>query len=179
MPKYINEIDMKFIDWTRTYYDTNSPFNMNKLLDDITEQTIGNSFEGEDLVVKKYILDTCASLKAKFERKEVNYETFIDLIRLGEFLFSSNHQHFSVAHALGAKRNQEYLKMANNRSPTRTKENSEATQERILKEYKKLSHMHERNKATKIATKLNLDQTTVRKYLRVLKSSQQTKYSGI
>ena len=103
--KYVESVNKKTIQWSRKLCSGAEFFNANKrgpnlvdLLKDTMEQNLSNGFEGEDPEVKQEIDKLCKSLIVKYEADDTkNLLFFTELIGLGEYLFSSNHQHFDIA----------------------------------------------------------------------------------
>jgi hypothetical protein len=180
--KYVESVNKKTIDWW-TLIDNEIGFFSNNqrrptlvdLLENTMEQNQSRGFKGEDLEVKKRIDNLCRSLITKYEAGDSDSLVFYrELIGLGEYLFSSNHQHFDVAQKLGIASNEATKKKSENQSVSTNTDRGKTTRESIIELYMKLKQTNdEREIASIIANRINKSADYVRRIIKNLKKSNQ------
>tara|TARA_R110002167_G_scaffold320015_1_gene525886 strand:- start:341 stop:892 length:552 start_codon:yes stop_codon:yes gene_type:complete len=179
--KYIDSVDVKTIEWGRLIGNEINFFShhyrfptIEDLLKDIVKQNNSKGFDGEDLQIKQKINELCESLISKCGKNETNsLEFFTQLIGLGEYLFSSNHQHFVVAQRLGIEKNNTKKKVSVNHNSTSNRSKGETNYQGVVDEYNRLKKTkNPREIAGIIASKLNLTSDSVRRHIRKYKKSE-------
>lgn len=172
------DIDIKTIDWFPSLKDISSPITYRTVIENIKEQNNTRGFDGEDIEIKENINIICDWLLASFERnKKLDLNDVIKLISLGEYLFSSNNQHFDNHIQIAIAHKDSYIKREATKKEDKEPNQTEIRVHKLIDQHK--SDIPWRKLTALIVEITGLPKRTIQKYKRTYPTPPKGAYTNL